>query len=288
MKFLLSVLFVLLCTSLPAQEADKVDKSDESSKQDRLRGSIGEARSWWDLQHYHLSLQVFPDEKRIAGSNVITFKTLKSEKRMQIDLQQPLEITKVIYSGKELKIDREGNVYWLTFENPLTADKQHKIEVFYEGVPTVSKRPPWEGGFTWKKDKNGKPQICTTCQGIGASIWWPNKDHGADEPDNGMAISVTVPQDLVAVANGRLNKQDHDTAAKTKTYHWVVTQPINNYCVNVNIADYVSFEDKYDGEFGKLDISYWVFRGDRERAEKQFKEAPRTIKAFEHLSLIHI
>ena len=201
---------------------------------------------------------------------------------MQIDLQQPLEITKVVFGGKEIQSEREGNVYWLKFDQPLTINTQHKIEIFYDGKPHVSKRPPWEGGFSWNKDANGKHQICTTCQGIGASIWWPNKDHGYDEPDKGMNISVTVPEDLVAVSNGRLNKTDHDTDAKTKTFHWVVTQPINNYCVNVNIADYVNFDDTYEGEFGKLDIGYWVNRDDRQRAEKQFKEAPRTIKAFEH------
>lgn len=280
MKFLTPALLLLVCTLSAAQDA--TEKQNDSSKQDRLRGSIGEARSWWDVQHYHLSLQVFPEEQRISGSNVITFMTLNSHDRMQIDLQTPLEITKVTFGDKDLKTKREGNVYWLTFDKPLAINKEHKIEVFYEGKPTVSKRPPWQGGFTWKKDKNGKHQICTTCQGIGASIWWPNKDHGYDEPDKGMNISVTVPQDLVAVSNGRLDKTDHDTDAETKTFHWVVTQPINNYGVNVNIADYVTFDDKYEGEFGKLDIGYWVFRGDRERAEKQFKEAPRTIKAFEH------
>lgn len=290
-----AILFLLLCSTgiaqefgKPATEADQrlvQETSDGPPKEltaDQLRGSITDERSWWDVQHYHLSVLVYPDEKRIAGSNVITFKTLKSGDRMQIDLQKPLEITGARLAGADVELEREGNVYWLSFSKPLAVGEIHKVTVYYEGKPKVSKRPPWQGGLTWAKDSNGKHNVVTTCQGIGASIWWPNKDHGYDEPDLGMKISVTVPEDLVAVSNGRLTSTTHDPPLETKTYHWSVTHPINNYCVNLNIGDYVNFADKFDGEAGELDMDYWVLASDRKRAEKQFKEAPRTIKAFEH------
>jgi hypothetical protein len=128
----------------------------------------------------------------------------------------------------------------------------------------VSKNPPWVGGITWGRDDLGNPFIVTTCQGIGASIWWPNKDHGADEPDRGMQISVTVPEQLVAVSNGRLKKTDHDVAAKKKTYHWEVVNPINNYGVNVNIGNYVRVDEKYNGKGGVLDVQYWVLAHQKE------------------------
>ena len=97
-----------------------------------------------------------------------------------------------------------------------------------------------------------------------------------------MSISVTVPDNLTAVSNGRLTKTDSDPNAKTKTFHWKVTQPINNYCVNLNIGNYVNFSEKFQGEGGELDLDYWVLKHDRERAAKQFVEAPRVIKAFEY------
>lgn len=252
------------------------------TQQEVLRGSITPEREWWDVLHYHLSVEFMPETRRLKGSNAITFKTVKPGKKMQIDLQPPLAITKVVHGTAELKFEREGNVFWVMFDKDLTQGAEEKIEVFYEGVPVVSRNPPWVGGITWGRDDLGEHFIVTTCQGIGASIWWPNKDHGADEPDRGMKISVTVPERLTAVANGRLKKTDHDAAAKKKTFHWEVLNPINNYGVNVNIGNYVNFSEKYKGKGGVLDLDYWVLAHQKEAAMKWFKEVPRTIEAFEH------
>ena len=250
--------------------------------QETLRGSVTPEREWWDLLHYHLKVEFLPETRRLSGSNVITFKTLKSSNKMQIDLQPPLAITKITHGASQLKFERDGNVYWVMFENNLPVGAEDKIEVFYEGVPVVSKNPPWVGGITWGRDDLGEHFIVTTCQGIGASIWWPNKDHGADEPNRGMQISVTVPERLVAVSNGRLKKTDHDTAAQKKTFHWEVVNPINNYGVNVNIGNYVTFSEKFQGKGGTLDIDYYVLPHQKEAAMKQFKEVRRTLEAFEH------
>jgi len=257
-------------------------QTENISRQEMLRGSITPEREWWDVLHYHLSVEFLVDTRRLNGSNAITFKAAKPGKKMQIDLQPPLAITKVTHGNAELKFEREGNVYWVMFEKELAPGAEEKIEVFYEGVPVVSKNPPWVGGITWGRDDLGEHFIVTTCQGIGASIWWPNKDHGADEPDRGMKISVTVPERLTAVANGRLKKTDHDVAGKKKTFHWEVLNPINNYGVNVNIGNYVNFSEKYKGKGGVLDLDYWVLAHQKDAAMKWFKEVPRTIEAFEH------
>ncbi len=250
--------------------------------QNRLRGSITAERAWWNLQHYSLNIEVFPEEKRIEGSNTITFEVLKPHRTMQIDLQEPLEISRITFEGTELEFRRDGNAHFVMFEQPLEVGSVQQVEIFYGGVPIESKNPPWSGGVTWAKDQHDKHFIATTCQGIGASVWWPNKDHGYDEPDQGVDITVTVPEDLVVVANGRLISSAHNQSKATTTFVWKVTNPINNYCVNVNIGDYVNFVETYAGEGGPLEMSYWVLRNDREAAERQFKEAPRSIEAFEH------
>jgi aminopeptidase N len=252
------------------------------TKQDRLRGSVSPEREWWDVQHYALSLEVFPESKSIKGSNLITFKALTGGDRMQIDLQPPLQITSIVHGGSEVKFEREGNVYWVQLDKGVAAGAEDKVQVFYEGRPRQSTRPPWSGGFSWRKDEKGNPFIATTCQGIGASIWWPNKDHGYDEPNRGMDIRVTVPEALTAVANGRLKKNEHNADKKTRTFHWQVTNPINNYGVNVNIGKYVVMPSTFEGEGGQLDLEYWVLEHQQEKARKQFREVPRTLKAFEH------
>ena len=213
-------LFLFSQTPVSAQYA--ASSKGVGTRQERLRGSITPEREWWDVQHYRLAIEFFPRTKRIRGANLISFKTLKPGKKMQIDLQEPLAITKITHGKSELTFEREGNVYWVNFPKMLKKGIDDKIEVFYEGKPVVSKNPPWSGGISWKKDGKGNDFIATTCQGIGASIWWANKDHGYDEPDNGMQINVTVPENLTAVSNGRLKKVEQLKSARTKTFHWEV------------------------------------------------------------------
>ena len=257
-------------------------QTENITRQETLRGSVTPEREWWDVLHYHLKVEFLPERKRLKGSNTITFKTLKAGNKMQIDLQPPLSITKVTHGDSQLKFEREGNVYWVMFEKDIPKGTEDKVEVFYEGVPVVSKNPPWVGGITWGRDDLGEHFIVTTAQGIGASIWWPNKDHGADEPDRGMQITVTVPENLTAVSNGRLKKMDHDVAGKKKTFHWEVLNPINNYGVNVNIGNYVNISEKFKGKGGVLDVEYWVLPHQKDSALRQFKEVARTLEAFEH------
>lgn len=271
-------LILMIASSICGQD----DLSDKKDLADRLRGSITPEREWWDVQHYDLSVAFDIEKKRVTGSNTITFTAVTPAKRMQIDLQPPLEITRVTHADQELRYERDGNVYWVDFKEQVAAGMEHSVVIDYEGQPREAKRPPWDGGVTWTEDEAGMPFVVTTCQGIGASIWWPNKDHGADEPDRGIDIRLTVREDLSAVANGRLESVKPNEELGTRTFHWKVSNPINNYCVNANIGNYVNFSDKYQGEFGELDLDYWVLKGQREQATKHFREAPRTIEAFEH------
>jgi aminopeptidase N len=155
-----------------------------------------------------------------------------------------------------------------------------ELKVFYHGKPKVAVNPPWDGGITWKKDKNKNDFIASSCQGLGASVWWPNKDHMYDEVD-GMKISVNVPKNLTEVSNGRLQNVK-ELKDGTKTYTWIVKNPINNYGVCINIGDYASFSEKYKGEKGDLDCTYYVLKDNLTKAKEQFKDVPRMLKAFEY------
>jgi len=277
------VLFLAIATDdMRAQSTHIVTKTSPVTRAEMLRGSITPEREWWDVLHYDLSVEFLPDTRWIKGSNVIKFKALKAGRKMQIDLQQPLKITKITTKGAELKFEREGSVFWVTFDREVPAGVEEEVSIWYEGMPVEAKLPPWTGGVQWVHDDLGKWFINTTCQGIGASIWWPNKDIGYDEPDRGMNINITVPEDLVAVSNGRLQKVDADPTKKTRTFRWKVVNPINNYAVNANIGNYVSWTEKYNGEAGELDLTYYVLEHQKDVAMKHFKEVPRTIKAFEH------
>lgn len=250
------------------------------SRQDTLRGSITPERAWWDLQHYALSVEVFPNEKSIKGVNTISYTVLKPNNVMQIDLQKPMTIEKITQNGKELSFTSEGSAYFIQLKEKQKIGKKNSLTIHFSGTPRVARNPPWDGGFTWQKDSNGNHFIANSNQGIGSSIWWPNKDHPADEPDTGVDLAITIPSNLVAVGNGRLISSEEN--GNTKTWHWRVVNPINNYGINVNIGDYVNFSEKYKGEKGELDLDYWVLRENEIKAKEQFKQVPMMMKAFEH------
>ncbi|WP_299364386.1 M1 family metallopeptidase [Winogradskyella sp.] len=249
--------------------------------QDTLRGSITPEREWWDLTYYDLNIKVQPDKKYIAGYNVVHYKVLKSHNIIQIDLQEPLEITAISQDNEDLDYNKIGPAYFIILKKKQVPGEYNELYIQYAGKPKEAVNAPWDGGFSWKKDKNGKDFIATSCQGLGASVWWPNKDHMYDEVDS-MRIAIDVPKDLIAVANGRLRDTHEYEYGGFKLYEWFVSNPINNYGVNVNIGDYVNFSEVYQGEKGPLDMDYWVLSYNLEIAKKQFKDAPKMMKAFEH------
>ncbi|TFG78563.1 MAG: M1 family peptidase [Flavobacteriales bacterium] len=269
-KFLLLAPFLAIAT---------LCQSQEFTQQDSLRGSITPERSWWDLNYYHLDIKVDPEQKFISGSNTVRYKVLEEKQLLQIDLQPPLKIDKVTQDGKALSVMDNGNAHFVTLNKPQKKGEFNEVVVTYSGHPKVAKNAPWDGGFSWSKDSNGQAFVATSCQGLGASVWWPNKDHMYDEVDS-MLISVTVPKGLMDVSNGRLRKIEEQT--DTKTYHWFVANPINNYGVNVNIGDYAHFGETYQGEQGPLTMEYYVLRDNLEKAKVQFKQAPMMMEAFEH------
>ncbi len=272
--------FLIFASFLSFAQTSLFKHTKTFTRQDTLRGSITPERAWWDLSYYHLNISVNPDKKFIKGHNKVTYKVLKPASRLQIDLQAPLKITKVTQNGKNLIVTSEGNAHFIQLKEKQQIGTTNSIIVYYEGTPKEAIRAPWDGGFSWKKDMNGNHFVATSCQGLGASVWWPNKDHMYDEVDS-MAISVRVPKNLTNVSNGRLRKiETHND--NTTTFHWFVKNPINNYGVNVNIGDYVNFSEKYDGEDGVLDMNYYVLRDNLEKAKKQFKDASKMMKAFEH------
>jgi len=250
------------------------------TKLDTLRGTVTKERKWWDLKFYHLNVSVNPEDSSIIGKNSVQYKVLDDYNVMQVDLQAPLKIDKVLQDNNQLEFSNEGNACFIKLIKKQKVGEINEIVIFYKGKPKIAVNPPWSGGVSWKKDSEKNHYISTTCQGDGASLWWPCKDHQYDKPDS-MLISITVPENLVDVSNGRL-RSIVTNSNKTKTYNWFVSNPINNYCVNVNIGNYVHFKDKYRGEKGIIDCDYYVIPENLEKAKKYFKkEVKRMFDALE-------
>ena len=250
-----------------------------ATRADTLRGSITPERGWWDLKHYDLTVHIDPNIKSIKGLNIITYEVVSKANILQIDLQEPLKITSITQGGESLTFRREGAVHWVTLTKNQEVGKVEQIHISYEGIPKEAIRPPWDGGITWQKDSNGLPFVASSNQGIGSSIWWPLKDHPADEVDS-LDMHVTVPKGLMDISNGRL--VEVEVGEDMDTFHWKVVNPINDYGVNINVGDFVHFGEKYAGEKGTLDMDYFVLRENLEKAKVHFQDARRMMQAFEH------
>jgi len=273
------ILFLLLSPFLV--NGQLLSDKNEFSRKDSLRGQLTPLRTCYDVTYYHLDVDINIPKRSIAGSNLIKFKTIQDFNRIQIDLFDNMAIDKILYRGKQLKYTREFNAVFIDFPTHVKANTLDSILVYFSGTPHQANRAPWDGGFDWKKDSNNKPWVASANQGIGASLWWPNKDHQSDEPDS-VLISVTVPKELMNVSNGRLRNVENIGKKKTK-FNWFVSNPINNYNIAINIGDYVHFQDSFNGEKGKLDIEYYVLRENIERAKPHFEANVKPmLKAFEY------
>lgn len=261
--------------------AQPLNQKKEFTRQDTLRGTLTPERSWWDVVEYEISVTPHFATRSIQGKNEISFTVVAAGSKMQIDLQEPMQVESVIWQGATLPLQRDGNVYFATFPQTLQPGSTEKVTVSFAGTPRAAKNAPWDGGWIWKQDAQNRPWMSVAVQGLGASAWYPNKDHQSDEPDSGALFNITVPDTLIAVANGVFKNKENSGDSLT-TYQWQVQNPINNYNLVPYIGKYVNFSEVYPGEKGPLHCSYWVLDYNLEKAKKQFVQAAQTLKAFEH------
>ncbi|MBV9962658.1 MAG: M1 family metallopeptidase [Parafilimonas sp.] len=275
--------YILLLTSLNAQEKKTFTHADT------LRGSITPERAWWDVLRYDITVKPNYENKTIEGKNTISFSAINpsvfanyaEEAYMQIDLQLPLIIDSVIQNHELLSFNKIDSNVWIISIKPIQKSNNCSITIYYHGKPREAIKPPWDGGWIWKKDYLGRPWMSVACQGLGASVWYPCKDIQSDEPDNGASLSVIVPDTLVAVGNGRLTSTQKNNDGTT-TYKWEVKNPINNYNIIPYIGKYVNWSDTLHGEKGKLDLNYWVLDYDLDSAKKQFDQVKPMLHNLEH------
>lgn len=246
------------------------------TRKDSLQGGLRPERTCFDVQHYDLNIKINIDEKSIVGYNEISFKVVENTKKIQIDLFENMKVDSIVYNKKKLEYKREFNAVFINFPNNIKKDSEGKIRFYYSGKPRVAKNAPWDGGFVFSKDKQGKPWVAVACQGTGASLWYPVKDSQSDEPDNGATIKVAVPNGLMNVSNGRF-KGSQDLNNGYTRWDWEVKNPINTYDITVNIADYAHIHDT----LGNLDLDYYVLKENEEKAKTHFEEVKLMLNCFQ-------
>jgi aminopeptidase N len=277
--FLLStVLFFYYAGQTKAQ---LMTKKPAYTKADTLRGMLTSLRTCYDINYYHLDVRIDIEHKFISGSNEFAFTATRDFNKLQFDLFSNMKVEKVIFKRTELKFNREFNAVFIDFTDTIRKGTKERFTVFYSGNPVVAVNPPWDGGFIFTKDKAGNPWVSVACQGLGASVWWPNKDHQSDEVDS-LLISITAPATLQAIANGRLRSIVQKPDGYTQS-NWFVSNPINNYNVSLYIGKYAHWTDQYQGEDGNLSLDFWSLKEDSVKARPHWDaDVKPMLKSFEH------
>ena len=215
-------------------------------------------RVWFDVDYYHLNLDVNPTSKLISGFNDVHFTVLSNSKVMQLDLFENMIIDSVVYLNETCTFFREYDAFFIKFPQTFKVGEQHKVRVYYHGSPIEALNPPWDGGFVWEEDAAGLPWVGVACQGMGASSWWPCKDHLSDKPDS-VRVTCSVPKELRFVGNGNLESDFQEAEKRIST--WKVSYPINTYNVTLNIANYSHLKDEYVSNLDTLSLDYYVLKG---------------------------
>ncbi|MQP25892.1 M1 family peptidase [Flavobacterium sp. LMO8] len=246
------------------------------TRRDSLQGGLRIERTSYDVKRYDLNITINPEQKSIKGFNEITFDVVIPSQKIQVDLFENMKVDSIIWNSKNLKYKRDNDAVFIDFPEKLASKSNHKLKFYYSGNPRIAKNAPWDGGFVFSKDKADKDFIAVAVQGTGASLWYPVKDSQTDEPDNGASIKVAVPNGLMNVSNGRfLGSQDLKNGYTR--WDWEVKNPINNYTITVNIADYVHIQDKMPD----LDLDYYVLRENEAKAREHFMEVKPMMECFQ-------
>ena len=253
--------------------------------QDSLRGTLNAHRTWWDVMRYDITVQPNFDAKTIQGTASILVKKTGDKNILQLDLHKSLSVDSIFIGevSKRLRFTRDENCILIDLQNiDFESDDFFKLTVHYSGKPKEAVKAPWDGGWIFTKDEKGRPWMTVACQGLGASVWFPCKDHQSDEPDYGATITVIASDTLVAVSNGELKESRKIDSTNSHSTTWTVSNPINNYNIVPYIGKYVNFNEVYNGEKGFLKCNYWILDYELEKAKAQFKEVPKMLKCFEY------
>lgn len=250
--------------------------SQNFTRRDSLQGGLRPERTCYDVQRYDLNIKIDIDDKSIVGYNDITFKIVENTKKIQVDLFENMKVDSILFNHKKLDYKRDFDAIFIEFPTELISSTSNTIRFYYSGKPKIARNAPWDGGFVFKKDKQGKPWVGVAVQGTGASLWYPVKDSQSDEPDFGATIKVAVPNGLMNVSNGRF-KGSEDLKNGYTRWDWEVKSPINTYDITVNIADYAHIHDNYKG----LDLDYYVLKDNEQRAKKHFEEVKPMMDCFQ-------
>ena len=250
-------------------------------------GKLSPFQACYDVKFYDINLTIDPSAKAIGGSVIMKAEAVSDFNKILIDLDNTFQIEEVqsiSTDNKEidLKFSHDSGKVWIDFPNTIKRGEFFSTKIVYSGVPRVAKRPPWDDGFIWSKTKDDKDWVTVTCQGGGADIWWPCKDHPSDRADSA-SLHFTIPSNLICVGSGKLKSTINNNDG-TKTWNWFVSTPINNYCIMFYLGPYKAIDYDYTSVTGeKFPFTVWVLPESYDKAKEHAPQFLQHMKINEEL-----
>lgn len=237
-------------------------------------------RAHYDVLAYALDVEVEPEPRRLSGSVRVDLRALRPLEVVELDLVAGLEVEGAAVGDASLRVEREGDRLACALPAPLAEGETLSLTVRYAGHPRA--RDAF-GGFHWRRAPGGEPWIGTSCQLPGAHLWWPCKAsafHPEDKPER-VSVWITAPAGLTAVSNGRLDGVD-ELEGERRRWRWEHPYPLPTYSVTLNVGPYVEVagEIEVEGVREPVPWLYWVLPQSVPKAELQFEQVPRLLRAF--------
>jgi aminopeptidase N len=239
----------------------------------------------YDVHSYDITAEVFPSEQEITGATMITAQIVSPTNWFVFDLDTTFTISAVSFFENEtfipMSFKRQDEKIWAKFPMTRQTGDVILVRVEYAGKPRVAPNPPWVGGFMWKKTADGSDWIVNAQQNDGGDLWYPIKDHPSDEPKE-VELHITVPENLYVASVGTLQKTEADKENKTRTYHWKMSNSINNYNVVLNIAPYKIVEQNYKSIDGTtFPIKFYALPESEAKAKDIVDQTAKFLKFYE-------
>jgi aminopeptidase N len=249
-------------------------------------GKLIPEQKCYDVKFYDINLEIDPKEKAIAGYVIMKAKAESDFSKIVIDLDTTYSISEIYLLNQSneqlLNWKHISGKIWIDFPSLIKKDENFVVKINYAGIPRVAKRPPWDDGFIWAKTKDNYDWITLTCQGGGADIWIPCKDHPSDEPDSA-SMKFTVPSNLVCISAGKLISK-LENKNNTTTWHWFSSTPINNYNISLYLGPYIPINYDYTSISGdKIPFTVWVLPESYEKAKVHSQQFVQHMKINEEI-----
>ncbi len=229
-------------------------------------GKLHPLQAIMDIRHFTIALEIDMVKQSISGTTEVSLNLSKKTDTLLLDLIHLYAVTKIKVNNEPVNFYQHDDKIFIT--NTIGFDiGNQKVFIEYNGIPPVAIKPPWDGGFTWTKDKNGNDWMSINIQGEGGKMYFPCKDHPSDEPNEGAELKITIPSNLKVAGPGLL--MNVTTKKNKSTYHWKTNYTISNYCILFNIGKYVVVKDELKTINGTIvPIEYYVLEEDTMHAKK--------------------